>query len=456
VPAVRAPAAPASVLRVRPADLLVLSLAGILAGQLGRLPLVGMGGKEAPLLLTDGLVALAVAGSGWLLLRERRLELDRVALFVLVFSGVGALSAVMAIPRFGLTAGEVLFSLAYLGRWLLVFGLYLVTVNLVRTGDVERLWRWIEAAVLVFAAFGIVQAAFLPDFALLVYPEARPFLDWDPQGHRLVSTFLDPNFAGMLLVAALLIQGGRLAFGVRVAPWKVALLSLAVALTLSRSSVAALMAGGAVILAVRAPSKKLLGVGGALAVGALLSMPLWLPFAQAFNKLALDDPSGLHRVVQWGWAITVLQDHPVVGVGFNTYGFVHARYTFSTPAPATFGLDGGLLFIAVMTGVVGVLLFLGVLWFLFRTSVRAWRRTELSPELRGIALGAGALVPAVVVHSLFANTLLYVPVLHVLWILWGCAFVLAAPGASGPPGEEAPGSGRRVEPEPRPGVARTP
>jgi hypothetical protein len=425
VPGTRAPAVPMPGLRARPADLLVLSFAGILSGHLGRVPLVGVAGKEAPLLLTDGLIALAVVGGAWLLLRDRRLELDGAAMLALVFAGVGALSALMSVPRFGLTVEELLFSLAYLARWLLVFGLYLVVVNLVTARDVERIWAWLEAAILVFAGFGIFQAAFLPDFAFMVYPEARPYLDWDPQGHRLVSTFLDPNFAGMLLVTGLLIQGGRLAFGVPVAAWKPAVLALGLALTLSRSSVAALLAGAVVILAVRAPSKKLLAVGGALAVAAVLTLPLWLPFAEAFNKLALDDPSGLHRVVQWGWALTVLQDHPVVGVGFNTYGFVHARYTFSTPAPATFGLDGGLLFIAVMTGVVGVLLFSGVLWLLFRTAGRGWRSTRLSGEARGLALGAGALVPAVVVHSLFANTLLYVPLLHVLWIVWGLAFVIA-------------------------------
>ena len=446
MPGARAPAVPMPGLRARPADLLVLSFAGILSGHLGRVPLVGMAGKEAPLLLTDGLVGLAVVGGAWLLLRDRRLELDGAALLALMFAGVGALSALMSVPRFGLTPEELLFSLAYLARWLLVFGLYLIVMNLVTPRDVERIWGWLEAAILVFAGFGILQAAFLPDFAFMVYPEARPYLDWDPQGHRLVSTFLDPNFAGMLLVAGLLIQGGRLAFGVPVAPWKPAVLALALVLTLSRSSVAALLAGAVVILAVRAPSKKLLAAGGALAVAAVVTLPLWLPFAEAFNKLALDDPSGLHRVVQWGWALTVLQDHPVVGVGFNTYGFVHARYTFSTPAPATFGLDGGLLFIAVMTGVVGLLLFSGLLWLLFRTGARGWRCTHLPGEARGLALGAGALVPAVVVHSLFANTLLYIPLLHVLWILWGLAFVIAQeaagrdewPGADLPGGDQAP------------------
>ena len=414
-----------SLIHVRPVDLIVFSFVGLISGQLGRIPLVGLGGKEAPLILTDALIMLVLAGAAWLLVRERRLLVDRVGVLALLFALVGGLSTLASISRFGLAAGEVLFSLAYLARWLTVFGLYLVVVNCIRLGDIERIWRSMEFAILAFAGFGIVQAIFLPDFAFLIYPDAQPYIDWDPQGHRLVSTLLDPNFAGMLLVAGLLVQGGRLAFGVPVPNWKVAVLAVALVLTISRSSALAAVTGGMLILFVRAPSRRLLAVAVVMGLGVVAAAPLWLPFALEFNKFSFDDASGLHRLVQWGWALTILLDHPIAGVGFNTYGFVHTRYTFSASAPATFGLDGGLLFIAVMTGVVGLALFGGMLWLLLRTARRGWERTDLDAGLRGIALGAGALVPAVVVHSMFVNSLLYVPLLHVFWILWGSAFKIS-------------------------------
>lgn len=414
-----------SLIHVRPADLIVFSFVGVISGQLGRLPLAGLGGKEAPLILTDALLLVVLAGSAWLLVRERRLEIDGVGILALLFAAVGGLSALASIPRFGLTPEETLFSLAYLARWMMVFGIYLVVLNCIRLGDVERIWRWMEAAILAFAAFGIVQAAFMPDFAFMVYPDARPYIDWDPQGHRLVSTLLDPNFAGMLLATGLLVQGGRIAFGVPVPMWKVGVLAIALVLTISRSSALATVVGGMLIIFVRAPSKRLLAVSVVLTLALVAAAPLWLPFALEFNKLSFDDASGLHRLVQWGWALTVLLDHPIAGVGFNTYGFVHTRYTFSASAPGTFGLDGGLLFIAVMTGILGLALFGGMLWLLLRTARRAWERTDMAPGLRGIALGAGALVPAVIVHSLFVNSLLYVPLLHVFWVLWGSTFKIS-------------------------------
>jgi hypothetical protein len=412
--------------RLTAADLVIISFLGLITGQLARVPVAGVDGKEAPLILTDLLVGLVLTGGSWLLIHERRIDLDRVALVTLAFSAVGALSAVASVPRFGLSLGEVLFSLAYLSRWLWVFGLYVVVTNCIGAHEVERVWGWLERAALAFAGFGIVQAALLPDFALSVYPEARPYLDWDPQGHRLVSTLLDPNFSGMVLSAVLLVQVGRLAFGVSVPRWKVLLVATALVLTLSRSSVVATLTGIGVILLVRGTSRRLWVSGALLATGAAITSPWWVPFAISFNKFALDDPSGLYRVIQWGWALTVIMDHPIAGIGFNAYGFVHQRYGFSTSTPSTFGLDGGILFIAVMTGVLGLALFCLVLVLLMRSARVGWERSDLPPQLRGIALGAGALVPAVTVHSLFANSLLYIPVLHILWILWGCAFVVAA------------------------------
>ena len=334
--------------RLRVSDLIVLSFVGVLAGQLARVPIAGVGAKEAPLILTDVLIGMVLVGGIWLLLHERRLHLDRVALVALFFAVVGGLSTVGSIARFGLSTGETLFALAYLARWVFVFGLYVIVVNCIRASDVERIWSWLERAVLLFAIFGIIQAAFLPDFAFMVYPEARPYVDWDPQGHRLVSTLLDPNFAGMMLAAALLVQVARMAFGVQVPRWKVVLVGVALALTLSRSSVLATLVGGGVILSVRGQSRRLWITLLVLAVVVAISAPWWIPFAVSFNKLSLEDPSGLYRLIQWGWALTVFLDHPFVGVGFNAYGFVHQRYLFSASAPATFGLDGGLLFVAVI------------------------------------------------------------------------------------------------------------
>src|SRR6185369_5333946 len=145
------------------------------------------------------------------------------------------------------------------------------------------------------------------------------------QGHRLVSTWLDPVFAGALIMIGLLIQMGRIAMGARVAAWKPAVLTVALLLTASRAALLGLIAGMALILVVRGLSKRMLRVTVALGALLLVGIPAALAFTGMLNKLRIDG-SALIRVVQWLRAIRVLADHFVIGIGFNTWGFVQERY----------------------------------------------------------------------------------------------------------------------------------
>jgi hypothetical protein len=117
-------------------------------------------------------------------------------------------------------------------------------------------------------------------------------------------------------------------------------------------------------------------------------------------------------------------DNLLLGVGFNLYGFVQTWYGFDRLGSATFSLDGGLLFIGVMTGVVGLAVYSAMLWLVLRRAWRGWRTPALSPEARGLAPRIAAATVALVVHSLFVNTLLLPFLMEPLWILWGLAAVL--------------------------------
>jgi putative inorganic carbon (hco3(-)) transporter len=211
----------------------------------------------------------------------------------------------------------------------------------VRAADVRALWKTLEVCVLVFAGFGIIQAIFLPGFAQMVYPDSRLYADWDPQGHRLVSTFLDPNFAGAFIVIGLLIQLSLVSYGERVAAWKPLLLLTALVMTLSRSSVLALFAGALMIVAIRGVSRRALWLGAATLVLLSAAAPALLRFAAKFNKLQVD-ASALERLVTWTRGLRILADHPILGVGFNTYGFVQERYGFERSYAASYSIDGGL------------------------------------------------------------------------------------------------------------------
>jgi putative inorganic carbon (hco3(-)) transporter len=416
--------------RIRVPQLLKIAIALLIVANLAILPVASAGRKDAPIFFNDLLVGALLLAAAILALRSRRLVLDRVAVAALAFAAVGGFSAVLAIPRFDLSAFEFLFSIAYLFRWLAYFGIYVLVINYVRRTDVKPVWRVFEGMVLVFAAFGILQSMFLPGFAQIVYPESAIGYDWDDQGRRLVSTFLDPNFAGALILMPLLVLLARVSFGVPVPRWKLLLLFAALVLTVSRSSFLALVVGMVVIGCVRGLSRHLARFGILLGVLLLPFLPLIIEFAASFNRFAVD-PSALTRVVSWLLAFQILADHPILGIGFNTFGFVREAYGSASMGRAGFTLDGGLLFIAVTTGLVGLTCYVTMLLLVGRRCRQVWRDLALSAEDRALGLGIAAVTLALVVHSIFLNSLLLPFLMEPLWVLWGLTFALREASSSG-------------------------
>lgn len=410
--------------RFRPIVVIRVAIVFMLVGQLGRIPVLSTGTAEAPLLVNDIFVMAMLAAGLVTGLVSRSFRLDRVAGIALLFAAVGGISAILSVPRFGLTAFELLVSLAYLARWVVYLGIYLVVINVVRQDDAMSLWHTLERTMLVFAAFGIVQAIFIPHFAQVVYPESRVWVDWDAQGHRLVSTVLEPNIAGGMIIIMLLVQLAQLASGERVALWKPFVMFAAQVATLSRSSFVALFVGGMVILAVRGVSRRMLRFGALILLVFVAALPKLIQFAQMYSKLQVD-ASALTRVTNWLRALQVFSDSPVIGVGFNTYGYVAELYGWPRVGLSGNSTDGGLLFIAVMTGVVGLGLYLTMLATVVRRCRRVWRDAATDPAFRALATGIGAATIAICVQSFFVNSILTVFVMEPLWLLWGIASVLA-------------------------------
>lgn len=411
--------------RVRPTTVLQLALLVLFTTTLGRIPVLDLGERQAPLFAADiGVIAVLITGA-LVMLRARSLRLNDAAVAALLFAGIGAASAFAAIPRFGLTAFQVFVSLAYLARWVVYFGLYVVVINCVREGDVAPLWRALEAMMLAFAAFGVFQSIFLPDFGYKLYGDAPMYVHVDPQGHRLVSTLLEPNIAAAMILTVLLVQIAQLAAGARVKWWKPAFLLLALILTLSRSGAAGFVFGMLVILTVRGLGKRMLRFLGVVAVVLVASLPWLLAFARLYAKIGISDGSAAARLISWQRAITLFLESPWFGIGFNTFGFVQELRGFERMGSASYSVEGGLLFVAVMTGVIGLLVYVAMLWLLLRRCRSVWRDASASPEERGLATGAAAATVAVVVHSVFVNSLLVPFVMEPLWVLWGLGFVIA-------------------------------
>ena len=398
----------------------------MVVANLGRIPLVSTEDRSIAISVNELCLAAILATGLIAVVQQRRARLDRVAIAALIFIGIGAGSAVWSVFRFGMSAFDLAVALAFLVRWVLYFGIYLTIVNVVREDGVDALWRAVETMLVIFAAFGIVQSAFLPNFALMLYPDAREYVDWDPQGHRLVSTVLEPNIAASMLMIGVLVQLARIAMGAHVDPVRFAIVGIGLVLTISRSAALGTIAGLFVILGARGLSRRLMRV--ALVVGVLMALasPLLLEYALTYRKFDLGEgTSAGARVVNWLIVLKIIADYPWFGVGFNAYKFASVHYGASTIGPSSYAADGGLLFITALTGIIGIIVYGSMLGLVIGRCQSIWRDVTLRPGDRGIAIGTAAGTVGVAVSSFFVNAILTTFVMEMLWVLWGITFVIA-------------------------------
>jgi O-antigen ligase len=411
---------------VRPVGALQVALLLLVVGNLGRIPILDLGDRAAPLLVNDLAVMTVLALGALAMLRARSLQLNDVAIAGLVFACIGGLSTIAGIQRFGLSALEVAGSLAYLARWTVYFALYVVIINCVRIRDVESVWSALEWAMIAIVAFGIVQAIFLPNFAFMVYPDARESFDWDSQRHRLVSTILEPNIASGMILSTLLVQLARLGSGARVPLWKPVLMFGGLVFTLSRGGMLSFLVGCVLLLTILGLSKKLVRLGGLVVLLLLAALPRLVEFANQYRRFSISDNSAIARIMIWQRSLATFLDYPIFGIGFNTYGFVQERRGIERLGGSAYSAEGGLLFVAVLTGVVGLAAYLAMLWFVLRRSRRFWRSPHASATERGLLIGTATATVAILVHSLFVNSLLTPWVMEPLLVLWGLAFIVAS------------------------------
>jgi hypothetical protein len=411
---------------LRPVKVLQVALLLLVVANLGRIPVFSTGAREAPILANDIFVLVVLLSAGLAMAHARSAKLDAVAMSGLLWAALGGFSTLVAVGTFSLNGFEVAVSLAYLARWVFYFGLYIAAINVMKAEDATPVWKALEATVLMFAAFGIVQAAFLPDFAQIVYPESRRYVDWDPQKHRLVSTVLDPNFAGAIILSVLMVHIAQLTGGLKLPLWKPLVLIAALLLTASRSSALALVCGGIVVLMIRGVGKRFMKFA-AIAVGAIaVATPWLLEFAKQYNKLEID-ASALTRLVAWARGLRVFADHPILGVGMNTWGFVQERYGFQRFGAASYAIEGGLFFVAVMTGLVGLAVFIVMLSASLMRARTTWLTPTVPAEHRALAIGSAAFTVALVVHSVFTNSLFLPFIIEPLFVLWALARVTGVP-----------------------------
>ncbi len=221
--------------------------------------------------------------------------------------------------------------------------------------------------------FGFVQ--------YLSWPDLTSFStqNWDPHLHRLVSTFFDPTFAGLIYLFLIIY-----AF---LNPYFKALVPISyigLALTYSRSSLLTFFVSFS-FLAYKLHRPKI--VLSCLIV--LVATILLLPRLSGEGTKLERTSSIKAKINNYRQGIVVFLKSPLIGHGYNNLFF--AKNITNPYSHANSGFDGSLMTILATTGLIGISLFiLGLISF--------YRHADLLHQ---------TLTITILLHSLFANSLLF-------------------------------------------------
>lgn len=271
-------------------------------------------------------------------------------------------------------------------------------------------------SILIIAFLGFCQYFFFPNLRFLT-PKG-----WDPHYYRLVSTFLDPTFTGVILIAGLIT--------VICQSWKnlkekiyikkidpesltsllvIFFLYLALSFTYSRASYVMFLTAMTVI-AYRFKSVGLFVV----TIFVFIATIVLLPRPGGLGTQLEREDTVWSRINNWKETINIISKNPIFGVGFNAYRYKRGNPKETTDAQlgshAGAGSDSSLLFVWATSGLGG---FLSFLWLGKRTcELIARSKNQESVICQAFLVG-------LLVHSLFANSLFYPWVMEMFWVIGG-------------------------------------
>ena len=303
-------------------------------------------------LLTLGLSALLI----WNIAIKKNLKLPRNFIFLMVFWAVSILGLFLSLDLSGWL---------YLLRFIIYSSTFYLTYHLVKSGifALHEYLTLLKVTSVVLGILGITQ--------LIIHPKMGTLANYgyDPHIFRLFSTFLDPNLLGTFLNFGFILviyeliskQFTNLNLYVKENKWSLfsaTILGISIILTFSRSAYLMLVISSFIILAM----KNLKVLGGF----AVLVLILYLIFP-AFNSRisgAFDiDASANERFSSWDKGITIFQNNPIWGIGFNNIRSYSQQQDLikifsSDGGNSGAGIDSSLIFILATTGIIGFLTYI--------------------------------------------------------------------------------------------------
>jgi hypothetical protein len=332
-------------------------------GQLFRLQFFGV---SFPLF--DLAILFLAISNFFLFLKQKRGINHPYLLYFLTFNLLSLLINYFVNQYFSIT------SLFYFIRLASLFSLLIFNTQIFQYPFFKKLFN---LSILSTIIFGLIQYFFWPNFTYF------DSLNWDPHLYRLVGTFFDPTFTGLIFLFFIIsLYFSRLNLLTKY-PLLV-ITYLAMALTYSRSTLLAFFITFSFIFIKSKTFKKIFYIS-LLCLFTILLLP-----RKEGEGTKLERTSSIRaKIENYQKGISHFKKSPIIGVGYNNISL--SRSDQNPLSHANNGYDSSLLTILVSTGLIGFVV------FLFATK----------PILKNTNLYQKSLIISLLTHSLFANSLIY-------------------------------------------------
>lgn len=369
-----------------------------------------------PIDFLTGLIALI-----WLISNVKKIPLIiKRKWYLYSFPVIASISLIFNF--YWLTPQEFIVSAFYLIRWIcyfiLIFAIY----------DTDRGFKKKLNKLMLIGGAVIVAAGYLQFF---FYNSLKPlwYLGWDDHLNRMFTVFFDPNYAGSFFVLYLIFLFGSLFEAKKninskkfISNKYVILVTFlitgtlgALSLTFSRSALL-MFAASTIVFFIMIKMKKFVAFAlGLLVIYVILISPKFYDENMNLFRVA----SSLARVSNYEKALVIVKDHPIIGVGFNTYRYTKELYGFDygwvkAPSHSDAGVENSFLFVAATTGFIGLIGYL-LLWY--RLVFKSKPNKNKDTDFRNAVIRASA--TGLFVNALFINSLFYAPIMLWVWLLIG-------------------------------------
>ena len=349
---------------------------------------------QFPNSITVGLFDISVVSLSFYILAKTRKSKFTLKIPIILFILISLFSLGINFRRYELD--QFLIGSLYLLRWIAYTGVYFSATSLSDKGKKYTL-RFMMLSGIFIVFFGYLQFLFYPSLRNLYY------LGWDEHMHRMFSTFLDPNFAGVVFVLFFVFfyVFKEKFISNRLLSSLILLLTFgAIILTYSRGAYLMFVVCALIYSILVRQWKVVAGV-------VLVFMILFIILSPRFyieNTNLLRVASATQRLESSKQALAIFNKNPL-GVGFNTFRYAREKYGFKDlslfgPSHSGAGVDNSMVLILVTTGVPGFLVYVYLIYKIFRIGSFNLRKNKMGLVLL-VSLGG------LLVNSLFINSLLY-------------------------------------------------